>query len=487
MKFTIIKRTSTLPKTDCLIVPVFAKGKIAGQLPAGSVKKEIAQIIKQKDFTGQFGQLQLLSTTKPRVLLLGLGDVKELHRYKISGLSDMLCAALKKLPVKQASFLMQGLPSKAVSMFELVQATCCALNNSIYQYTVYKKSTVKNRLTHINFMIDAKEMTQAKKALGHAVAINNAVNLTRDLVNAPPSLATPTYISQQAQKVAKSHAKLTCQVLDEKAMRKLKMRAVLAVNQGSAEQARLIVLNYKGGKTGDKPVALVGKGVAYDSGGYSLKPASSMESMKCDMAGGASVIGTIAAIAEMKLPINVVGIVPAVMNMVSDKAFVADDIITGMSGTTIEVCNTDAEGRLILSDALTYAKKFQPKTIIDIATLTGAQVVALGMVNTGLYSRNEKLVTKLLTAAKQSGDKTWHMPLDDEYQKLIESKIADVKNVGGRFAGSITAACFLERFVDKKQAWAHLDVAGTAFAMGSSVGATGRPIPLLVQYLQNMA
>jgi leucyl aminopeptidase len=275
-------------------------------------------------------------------------------------------------------------------------------------------------------------------------------------------------------------------VLEEKDMEKLGMGSLLAVARGSEQPAKLIVLEYHGAAKKENPVVLVGKGVTFDTGGISLKPAAEMDEMKFDMSGAGSVLGTLQAVAEMKLPINVVGIIPATENMPGGKATKPGDVVTSLSGQTIEILNTDAEGRLILCDALTYAERYNPKVVIDIATLTGACVIALGNFTTGLMSNDDKLAQELLAAGEQAADRAWQLPLWDEYQDLLRSNFADIANIGGRAAGTITAACFLSRFT-KKYRWAHLDIAGTAWKSGKDKGSTGRPVPLLTQFLISQA
>jgi leucyl aminopeptidase len=311
------------------------------------------------------------------------------------------------------------------------------------------------------------------------------MDLAKDLGNLPANICTPTYLAEQAQKLAKE-SKLEIDVLGRKDMEKLGMGSLLSVAQGSRQPPRLIVLTYAGGPKKAKPVVLVGKGVTFDTGGISLKPGEGMDEMKFDMCGAASVFGTLRACAEMKLKLNVVGIVPATENMPGGAATKPGDIVTSMSGQTVEILNTDAEGRLILCDALTYAERFAPAAVIDIATLTGACVIALGHVASGLYSNKDALARELLAAGNEAYDRAWHMPLWDDYQEQLKSNFADMANIGGRPGGSITAACFLSRYARKFE-WAHLDIAGTAWKSGKEKGSTGRPIPLLTSFLMKRA
>ena len=329
------------------------------------------------------------------------------------------------------------------------------------------------------------QQADAKQAMVQGVAIANGMELTKTLGNLPPNICTPTYLAQTAKQLAKDY-KFGVEVLDRKQLEALQMGSFLSVTQGSDQPPKFIVLKHMGGKAKDAPVVLVGKGITFDTGGISLKPGAGMDEMKYDMCGAASVLGTFRAIGEMQLKLNVIGVIPTCENMPSGRATRPGDIVTSMSGQTIEILNTDAEGRLILCDALTYAERFKPAAVIDIATLTGACVVALGGVNSGLFSKDDALAEALLKAGKQSGDTAWRMPLDDAYQEQLKSNFADMANIGGMPAGSVTAACFLSRFA-KAYRWAHLDIAGTAWKGGAAKGSTGRPVPLLVQYLLNQA
>ena len=308
------------------------------------------------------------------------------------------------------------------------------------------------------------------------------MELARTLGNLPGNICTPSYLADQARKLGKAHKKLKVSVLGEAAMEKLGMGSLLSVSRGSREPARLISLEYSGGRKGDRPVALVGKGVTFDSGGISIKPSPAMDEMKFDMCGAASVLGTLQACAEMDLPINVVGVIPTTENLPDGNASKPGDIVTSMSGQTIEVLNTDAEGRLILCDALTWCGKFKPDVVVDIATLTGACVIALGAHAAGLLSNDDELAEALAAAGNYAADRAWRLPLWDDYQPQLDSNFADMANIGGREAGTITAACFLSRFTEDYR-WAHLDIAGVAWKQGKEKGATGRPVSLLTQFL----
>ncbi|MEN6586376.1 MAG: leucyl aminopeptidase, partial [Sulfuricella sp.] len=329
------------------------------------------------------------------------------------------------------------------------------------------------------------ELSIGEAALTQGLAIAQGMNLAKDLANLPGNICTPTYIAEQALELAKTH-QLKIEVLEQKDMEVLKMGSFLSVAKGSRQPPKLIVLQYAGAAKNQKPVVLVGKGITFDAGGISLKPAAEMDEMKYDMCGAASVLGVFRAIAEMKLPLNVVGLIPTCENLPDGNANKPGDVVTSMSGQTIEILNTDAEGRLILCDALTYAAKFEPAAVVDIATLTGACVIALGHQASGLLANHDPLARELLHAGEYTYDRAWHMPLWDEYQEQLKSNFADIANIGGRAGGAITAACFLSRFT-KDYEWAHLDIAGTAWKSGKEKGATGRPVPLLVHFLLNRA
>ena len=326
------------------------------------------------------------------------------------------------------------------------------------------------------------DVAKGESAAARAKAIADGVRLARDLGNLPANVCTPSHLASEARALAKHHG-LACEILDQHQMEKLGMGAFLAVARGSHQPPKLIVLKHQGAsKKSEAPVVLVGKGVTFDTGGISLKPAAEMDEMKFDMCGAASVLGTMKAVALMKLPLNVIGIVPATENMPGGNAVKPGDIVTTMSGKTVEILNTDAEGRLILCDALTYAERFKPAAVVDVATLTGAMVIALGHIATGLFANDDSLARELLKAGDASWDRAWHLPLWDDYQEALKSNFADIPNIGNRAGGAITAACFLERFT-KAYPWAHLDIAGTAWKSGADKGATGRPVALLANFL----
>jgi leucyl aminopeptidase len=338
-------------------------------------------------------------------------------------------------------------------------------------------------LRKVTFITPSRRaLLEAEASLREAMAISSGIHLTKNLGNMPPNICTPTTLAEEARSLAVTHPNLMVEVLDQTRMEALGMHALLAVAKGSREAPKLIVMEHMGGPADEPPIVLVGKGVTFDSGGISLKPGADMDQMKYDMAGAAAVIGIMSVVAELRLPINVVGIVPSVENMPGGDALKPGDIIKSMSGQTIEVLNTDAEGRLILCDALTYAKRYKPETVIDMATLTGACVIALGRVPSGLLSNHKALAQELLKAGETSHDRAWELPLWDEYQPQLKSNFADMANIGGREGGALTAAAFLSRFT-KDYRWAHLDIAGTAWNVGENKGATGRPVGLISEFL----
>lgn len=358
------------------------------------------------------------------------------------------------------------------------------ITTGLYRYLTSKTKDVKSpALQRLTIHSTAKFTASWKAGLHQGQCAGEGINAARQLGNLPANYCTPSFLATQANNLADE--RISVKVLDEKQMAKLAMGSLLSVTAGSDEPAKLIVVEYKGASAKDRPTVLVGKGITFDTGGISLKPGMQMDEMKFDMCGAASVLGVMTALKQLQPKINVVAIIAAAENMPSGRATKPGDVVTSMSGQTIEVLNTDAEGRLVLCDALTYAGRFKPKTVIDIATLTGACVVALGNHASGLYANDQNLADELLSAGKIAGDKAWQMPLWDEYQKSLDSNFADIANIGGREGGSITAACFLSRFTEK-YSWAHLDIAGTAWLSGGAKGATGRPVGLILQYLTGL-
>ena len=494
MEFSIKSGSPEKQRSACVVVGIFEPRKLtlAAELLDNAAHNHLSDIIRRGDMEGKAGSTLLLhnvpGTLCDRVLLVGLGKEKE---FGDKAYCEAIHSAVRTLNETGAFdgtvFLTETSVRKRSSAWRVRQATLVA-QETVYRFDQFKskKDKVRRPLRKLTFVVDRRnELTIAEEALRQGQAIAEGMSLAKDLANLPGNVCTPAFLAETAQKMAAEH-KLECQILERDEMAALGMHSLLAVAKGSQQPPKLIVLQYKGGKNDDQPVVLVGKGITFDSGGISLKPAPEMDEMKYDMCGAAGVLGTIKAAALMKLPINLTVIVPTAENMPGGAATRPGDIVTSMSGQTIEILNTDAEGRLVLCDALTYAARFQPETVIDVATLTGACVIALGHIATGLFANNETLARELVHAGDEAHDRAWQMPLWDDYQELLKSPFADMANIGGRWGGSITAACFLARFT-KKYVWAHLDIAGTAWKSGTDKGATGRPVPLLMHYLLKRA
>lgn len=514
MNYSSTQAEVTQQKTQCAVV--FCRGSDLLESAAKVDKASgglLSVVVANKDIGSKCGQhvwLPVIPGAQPwdKVLLLQLGkpdtakskagksaDSKRISETDLLNLLDKLARLLGNSHLKDAVVYFDGLGVKPRDKTgeglerdeNWISATLVQkLEYARYRYSMKKRSKDSEpTLTKLQINTGFKASTQTKKAIHAAVALGKGINYTRELGNLPANVCTPVYLAEQARELAKAYPKITAKSLTENQMEKLGMHSLLSVSRGSEQEARLIIMEYKGAAT-KQPHVLVGKGITFDTGGISLKPAPAMDEMKFDMCGAASVFGTLKALAEMQAKVHVVGIVAAAENMPSGRATKPGDVVTSMSGQTIEILNTDAEGRLVLCDALTYAERYKPQTLIDIATLTGAIIVALGSQASGLYANDQKLAQALLDAGERANDRAWQMPLWDEYQKSLDSNFADIANIGaGGKAGSVTAACFLSRFT-KKQRWAHLDIAGSAFNGGTTEkGATGRPVGLLVDYLLN--
>ena len=475
---------------DCLIVGIYAGdtlGNGAGDVDQSS-RGKIKRLIKSGDLSSKLGHCTVLNdidgVRAPRVAVVGLGKQQA---FSAKQFQTAVTAALRAISGSKCKSVLNCLtlePVENASGYYLARYTAQAAASVLYRFTQMKsgKQPATSSLRRIELSL-ANRSGAAKAMLGleHGDAIGFGMSLTRDLGNLPANICTPGYLARSAQKLARDNKLLHTRVLGETEMKRLGMHSLLSVSAGSNEPGKLIVMQYKGGGK-QKPVVLVGKGVTFDTGGISLKPGPAMDEMKFDMCGAASVIGTMATVVRLKLRINLNVIVPTVENMPSGTATRPGDIVQSMSGQTIEVLNTDAEGRLILCDALTYSRRFKPDTVIDVATLTGACVVALGHHRTGVMSKNNQLAASIVAAGEVAGDYAWQLPLDDEYAELLQSNFADMANIGGRDGGAITAGCFLAKFTDGLN-WAHLDIAGTAWASGKQKGASGRPVPLLTEFL----
>lgn len=477
-------------KSACIVVAINEKRHLtpsAQQLDTLS-NGYISNLLRRGDISGEIDDELMLhnvpNVKAERVLLVGCGKPGEMTHQRYVNIVTNASNALSKANIKNAVVTLAELENKALSITMQLRLATEALQQNDYRFSELAKDTAASlKKVTLHFADNrAAAVKKARLALQIGNAIGLGRNTARDLGNLPGNICTPTYLAHQASLYGKNYSKLKTTILNQKEMEKLGMGSLLSVSKGSRTPPKFIIMQYNGAKKSERPYVLVGKGVTFDSGGISIKPGAAMDEMKYDMCGAASVMGTMVTVNELNLPINVVAIVPSVENMPDGAATKPGDIVKSMSGQTIEVLNTDAEGRLILCDALTYSEKFKPKAVIDVATLTGACVVALGAHPAGLLSNQQNLADKILKAGTECGDRAWQMPLWEDYQDQLKSNFADMANIGGREAGTITAACFLSRFT-KKLNWAHLDIAGIAWLGGDKKGATGRPVPLLTQYL----
>ena len=494
MEFGIKIGSPEKQRGSCAVVGIFESKKLAysAKVLDKITQSYIKNILAIGDIDGKASTSLLLHnvphTQFKRILLIGLGKEHEFQERTFLTIIDTALIALQKTTATDMTLFLSDFPFKErENDWKVMQIVISAMSrNYRFDRLKSKPDGDQSSLEKIVLCIDDRtELDACEESMQQGLAIAHGMILAKDLGNLAPNICTPTYLAKQAKDLAKAH-KLKVSILEQKDMEKMGMGSLLAVASGSEQPAKLIVLEYHGSGKKESPIVLVGKGVTFDTGGISLKPAADMDEMKFDMSGAASVLGTLHAIAEMNLSINVVGIIPATENMPSGRATKPGDVVTSMSGQTIEILNTDAEGRLILCDALTYAERYDPKIVIDIATLTGACVIALGNYTTGLMSNDDELAEGLLSAGERAADRAWRLPLWDEYQDLLKSNFADMANIGGRTAGTITAACFLSRFTNNYR-WAHLDIAGTAWKSGKEKGSTGRPVPLLVQFLITQA
>ena len=486
-------------KTPALAVGVFADGMLSpaadviDRASDGALREALKTEFKGKPNT-HLVLRKLPGVSATRIILIGLGKQDSYNAAAHAAGELAFANYCVNANLAEGVSALAAIECTDASLRARARAAAVAAGRATYRYsaTLSKKQDDAPKLRKITVWIARTQATEAQNGLREGRAIANGMNLTRLLGDLPPNVCTPTYLGGTAKKLAKEFKSLKVEVLDRKQIEALKMGSFLSVARGSYEAPAFIVLKHAaaGGKASAKnrkaPIVLVGKGITFDAGGISLKPAANMDEMKYDMCGAASVLGSFRALAELELPLDVVGLIPACENLPSGRANKPGDVVTSMSGQTIEILNTDAEGRLVLCDALTYAERFKPAAVIDIATLTGACVVALGHVNTGLFSKDDALADSLLRAGREANDTAWRMPLDDAYQEQLRSNFADIANIGGPPAGAVTAACFLSRFT-AAYPWAHLDIAGTAWRSGKDKGASGRPVPLLVQYLLGQA
>jgi len=494
VEFSIKSGSPEKQRSACVVVGVFEPRKLTlpGELLDNASRSYLSDIIRRGDMEGKLGSTLLLhnvpGTLCDRVLLVGLGKEKEFREKEYCQAIRVAAKTLNETGSFDGTVFLTEIPVKRRSVaWRIRQATTVALETT-YRFDQFKskKDDVRRPLRKLTFAVERRnELAPAEEALQQGTALAEGIALAKNLGNLPGNVCTPTHLADTAQSLARDHG-LECRILERADMEALGMGSLLSVAKGSHQPPKLIVLEYRGGKSGERPIVLVGKGITFDSGGISLKPGAEMDEMKFDMCGAASVLGAIKAAALAALPINLTVVVPTAENMPGGGASKPGDIVTSMSGQTIEILNTDAEGRLILCDALTYVERFDPEAVVDVATLTGACIIALGHVASGVFANKDSLARELLDAGEEAADRAWHLPLWDDYQEQLKSNFADMANIGGRAAGSVTAACFLARFA-KKYEWAHLDIAGTAWKSGADKGATGRPVPLLMHFLLQRA
>jgi leucyl aminopeptidase len=492
LEFTLNHDAPASAASDCVVVGAYADAGLsaAAQALDAASGGRLKALVERGDASGKTGRTALLhdlpGIAAPRVLVVGLGDKDKFGAAQYLKAVGDAARALKTGPVSSALFTIAGEPVKDRDAAWNIRQAAIASAHACYRYTATLGSKNKKRdESGLKSLAIHAGNSGDTTALAQGRAIAAGVAFARELGNLPPNICNPAYLASQAQEFAARFDKAECEVLDEAQMRELGMGSLLAVAQGSANPPKLVVLKWNNGGNA-RPYVLVGKGITFDTGGINLKTQGGIEEMKYDMCGAATVMGTFVSAVGMQLPVNLVVLVPAVENMPDGRSYRPSDVITSMSGKTIEVGNTDAEGRLILCDALTYAQRFEPRALLDVATLTGACVIALGKYASGLMSKHDDLADELLAAGETTFDRAWRLPLWDEYQSLLESTFADVYNIGGRWAGAITAGCFLARFTEK-QRWAHLDIAGVANDEGKRGMATGRPVGLLSQWLIDRA
>lgn len=497
MEFSVKSGSPEKQRSACIVVGVFEPRRlspIAEQLDKIS-EGYISALLRRGELEGKIGQTLLLhhvpNILSERILLIGCGKERELDERQYKQAIQKTINTLNDTGSMEAVCFLTELHVKGRNTYWNIRQAVEKTQESLYAFDQLKSNKMEPRrpLRKMVFSVPTRrELSCGEQAIEHGLAIASGIKTAKDLGNMPPNICNAGYMASQARQLADTFSRnITTRVIGEQQMKELGMNAYLAVGAGSQNESLMSVIEYKGSSNPDaKPIVLVGKGLTFDSGGLSLKPAESMDEMKYDMCGAATVYGVMRVVAELNLPLNVIGILAGCENMPAGSAYRPGDVLTTMSGQTVEVLNTDAEGRLVLCDTLTYVERFEPELVIDIATLTGACVIALGHHLTGLMSNHNALAHELLLASEQSSDRAWRLPLADEYYEQLDSNFADMANIGGRPAGAITAACFLSRFT-RKYNWAHLDIAGTAWRSGKAKGATGRPVALLAQFLLNRA
>jgi leucyl aminopeptidase len=490
MEFTIKSGSPEKQRSACVVVGVFdnRKPSLSAELIDRASNGYISEIIRRGDMEGKLGATLLLhnvrGTLADRVLLVGLGKERDFREREFRSAIRAAVRLLNETGSYEAVVYLTEEKVKRREVAWRVEHAVVVAMESVYRFDQMKSqpADVRRPLRKLTLSVPQRsDLTAGEAAAARGLAIAHGMDLARDLGNLPGNICTPAHLAERAQALAQELG-FKCEVFERGKLEELKMGSFLSVTNGSDQPPKFIVLEYFGGPKKQKPLVLVGKGITFDSGGISLKPGADMDQMKFDMCGAASVLGAFRAVAELKAKVNLVGLVPTCENMPNGRATKPGDVVRSMSGQTIEVLNTDAEGRLILCDALTYAERYEPAAVVDIATLTGAMVIALGHVASGLFSNSDSLGRALLNAGEDAFDRAWQLPLWDDYQEALNSNFADFANIGGRAGGSITAACFLSKFA-KKFDWAHLDIAGVAWKEGKEKGATGRPVPLLTTWV----
>ncbi|WP_226813543.1 leucyl aminopeptidase [Candidatus Profftia lariciata] len=497
MEFSVTNIDSDIKKSDCIVIGIFE----SQQLPKIALKLDkissryINDFINRGELEGKLGQTLLLhyipELPEKRILLIGCGKEKDFKERQYKEIIKKTINILKYRCYIQATYFLTELNVKNRNIYWKVRLAIETIKDTLYTFEQLKSKKIKQHcsLDHIVFSVPNNELIIAKCAIKHGLAIASGIQVAKDLGNLPPNLCNAGYLALRARQLADNFShNISTVFIDAQQMKDLGMNAYLAVGQGSQNESLMSIISYKGTNesTKIKPIVLIGKGITFDSGGISIKHADNMDEMKYDMCGAASVYGIMLIVAKLQLPLNIIGILTGCENMPDGNSYRPGDVLTTMSGQTVEVLNTDAEGRLVLCDTLTYVKRFEPEIVIDVATLTGACVIALGHHFTGLMANNNTLATELIRASKQADDPAWWLPMTNEFEDQLNSNCADIANVSGRYGGAITAACFLSKFTKQYQ-WAHLDIAGTAWRTEKDKGATGRPISMLSQFLLNRA
>lgn len=488
MKY-LTKSSIQSESNECILAAIFEDRQLsetAEQLNS-QLNNEISDLVANGEITGKIGQVQILRKGSERIVLVGCGKPNEINERQYKQIIQKAVQAVKETAAESVINTLTDVKIKDRDLYWNVRFAIETIEESFYVFDQFKskKNEEPRKLSEVIFNVADTEIAQTELAIQHAYAVALGVKAAKDLANCPPNICNPAYLATQAKTLENSTALLKTTILGEAELSELGMQAYLAVSRGSHNEAKLTIMEYRNHPDPQsKPIVLVGKGLTFDAGGISLKPAAEMDEMKYDMCGAASVYGVMNALVSLQLPINVIGVLAGCENLPDGNAYRPGDILTTMNGLTVEVLNTDAEGRLVLCDTLTYVQKFNPELVIDVATLTGACVVALGQHNSGLISTDDELAQQIELASRQSADKAWQLPLSEEYDEQLKSNFADLANIGGRWGGAITAGAFLSHFT-KNYRWAHLDIAGTAWLQGANKGATGRPVPLLTQFLIN--